>query len=93
MELVEKILTMNPENNTELTEPRLWIEISAIPEESGGGFHAVIPPLGRFFALADGDSLYEVLSNLNSFISEILQDPKYVDEYRKRYLEKGIKIP
>lgn len=59
------------------------VELIRIPEDEGGGFSACIPQLGRNAFIADGDSVEEVLSNLQSLKEESFS----------RMLENGIPIP
>jgi len=59
------------------------IEIVKIPEDEGGGYSACIPILGRNAFISDGETIEEVLKNL-----EIIKEENF-----KRMLEKGIPIP
>ena len=70
--------------------PEFGIEIVAIPENEGGGFHACIPALGRYFALGDGATALEALESLNNFLKEYVTDDEHRQAYKK---DRGIIIP
>lgn len=59
------------------------VELIQIPIDEGGGYSACIPQLGRNAFIADGDTVEEVLSNLQSLKEESF----------KRMIENGIPIP
>lgn len=84
MESLEKFLKADTEKSPDLTNPWMCREIMVIPEDGGGGSHVVIPSLGRYFALADGDHIPEALAGLESFMQAILYSPEYVKEYGER---------
>ena len=71
--------------------PEFAIEVVAVPRNQGGGFHVCIPALGRWFALADGDTIAEAIKSLDTFLREggVIRDK----EHRQAYKEKGITIP
>jgi antitoxin HicB len=62
---------------------RYSIDIVPIPEKLGGGYRAVIPELGEYAFIGDGETPEEALESLKS-IKEALF---------KEYLEKGVEIP
>ena len=62
---------------------RYPIEITEISEEEGGGISACIPLLGRYSCVADGETIQDVVENLNSVKEDLLRD----------LLERGISIP
>jgi len=62
---------------------RYTIELIPIPEEDGGGWRAVIPELGRYAFVGDGDTIEEALAQLE----EVKRD------YFEDWYKKGIEIP
>jgi hypothetical protein len=92
MKFLEELLRRNPRNPSALstTTSNLVIELMAIPEEYGGGFHACIPSLGRHFALSDSeDGIVDALDQLNTVVNEYVADKEHVGAYK----EMGINIP
>jgi predicted RNase H-like HicB family nuclease len=94
MTYLEKLLRANMEqekvSETSLAErSKLYVELSAIPDDLGGGFYVTMPPLGRWFAHTDGETIEEAFAKLNEFLLEIIDD----DEYRNEFKEVGIIIP
>lgn len=59
------------------------VEIRKLTEDQGGGYNASIPQLGRYTFQADGESVEEVLNNL-----EIIKE-----ELFELFLSRGTKIP
>lgn len=59
------------------------IEINPIPKNKGGGYEAIIPQLGRYAFIGDGETIEEAIKDLE----------KTKKEYFRDYLQKGTKIP
>lgn len=59
------------------------IEVMPIPPEDGGGYEAILPEIGRFAIVGDGETPAEAIADLERIKAE---------QFR-HYLEKGIDIP
>lgn len=95
MTYLEKLLQLNTTQEKvsegSLAErSKVFIELSALPEDLGGGFYVTIPALGRWFAHTDGETIEEALKNLDNLLVEVMgEDEDYIREYK----EQGIILP
>jgi predicted RNase H-like HicB family nuclease len=94
MTYLEKLLKANStqekvSENSLAERSKVYVEVSAIPDDLGGGFYVTVPALGRWFAHADGRTVERALEKLNEFLECVVND----DEYRNEYKEGGIIIP
>lgn len=54
------------------------IEVNPIPEQEGGGFMAIMPEIGKFAMIGDGDTPEEAISKLKDAQKEQFQE--WIDE-------------
>lgn len=95
MKFLEELLKVNSKYEDEriktdsLNSGKFHIEISAIPEQLGGGFYVTVPALGRWFAQSDGSTILEALEDLDGMLRELITD----QEHTTAYAEVNITVP
>jgi hypothetical protein len=95
LRFLENLLKANADYENEniktdsLNSGKFHIEISAIPDDKGGGIYVTIPALGRWFAHTDEDTIEGALERLDVFLADAVVD----EEHKKAYKEAGINIP
>lgn len=76
-------VTLKLNSLKEILNYQYTVELTKISEVEGGGYTACIPELGRYYCIADGETIEEVTNKLETMKREIVQS----------YYDRAIPIP